>query len=65
MPSCGCAKSSFGRFRQSNRGHIVRWGIRARMKPALAVTDLIPTIHRRPALAALLRAVPEGRPVVL
>ena len=43
----------------------MRWGIRAGMKPALAVTDLIPTIHRRPALAALLRAVPEGRPVVL
>ena len=38
------------------------WDIRARMKPALAVIDLIPNIHRTPALAALRRAVLEGRP---
>ena len=38
------------------------WDIRARMKPALSVIDLIPNIHRTPALAALRRAVLEGRP---
>jgi hypothetical protein len=32
------------------------------MRPALSVIDLIPNIHRTPALAALRRAVLEGRP---
>mgnify|MGYP000706312143 CR=1 FL=1 len=41
------------------------WDIRARMKPALAVIDLIPNIHRTPALAALRRAVLEGRPATV
>ncbi|MEY4697823.1 MAG: hypothetical protein RIT14_2251 [Pseudomonadota bacterium] len=39
------------------------WDVRARMKPALAVIDLIPHVHRTPALAALRRAVLEGRPL--
>lgn len=38
------------------------WEIRTRMKPALGIIDLIPNIHRTPALAALRRAVLEGRP---
>jgi hypothetical protein len=38
------------------------WEIRARMKPALSIIDLIPHVHRTPALAALRRAVIEGRP---
>lgn len=38
------------------------WDIRARMKPALSIIDLIPNVHRTPALAALRRAVVEGRP---
>ncbi|MDM7932329.1 hypothetical protein [Tabrizicola sp.] len=38
------------------------WEIRARMKPALSIIDLIPHVHRTPALAALRRAVLEGRP---
>lgn len=38
------------------------WEIRTRMKPALGVIDLIPNIHRTPALATLRRAVLEGRP---
>jgi hypothetical protein len=38
------------------------WDIRTRMKPALWVIDLIPNIHRTPALATLRRAVLEGRP---
>lgn len=38
------------------------WDIRARMKPALSIIDLIPNIHRTPALAVLRRAVQEGRP---
>lgn len=37
------------------------WDIRARMKPALSVIDMIPNIHRTPALAALRRAVFDGR----
>ncbi|WP_164517158.1 hypothetical protein [Tabrizicola piscis] len=41
------------------------WDIRARMTPALSVIDLIPHVHRTPALAALRRAVVEGRPAVL
>ncbi len=41
------------------------WDIRARMKPALSVIDLIPNVHRTPALAALRRAVIEGRPATL
>lgn len=38
------------------------WDIRTRMKPALSVIDLIPNVHRTPALAALRRAVLDGRP---
>lgn len=38
------------------------WDIRDRMKPALSIIDLIPHVHRTPALAALRRAVTEGRP---
>ena len=41
------------------------WDIRARMKPALSIIDLIPHVHRTPALAALRRAVQEGRPATL
>lgn len=41
------------------------WDIRARMKPALSVIDLIPNVHRTPALAALRRAVVDGRPATL
>lgn len=41
------------------------WDIRTRMKPALSVIDLIPNVHRTPALAALRRAVLEGRPATL
>ncbi len=41
------------------------WDIRARMKPALQVIDLIPNLRRTPALAALRRAVLEGRPATL
>jgi hypothetical protein len=37
------------------------WVIRARMKPALAVIDMIPNIHRTPALAVLRKAAMEGR----
>lgn len=39
------------------------WDIRARMKPALSVIDLIPNVHRSPALAQLRRAVVDGRPL--
>lgn len=38
------------------------WEIRARMRPALSIIDLIPHVHRTPALAALRRAVMDGRP---
>lgn len=41
------------------------WDIRARMKPALSIIDLIPNVHRTPALAALRRAVLDGRPAAL
>ncbi len=41
------------------------WEIRALMKPALSVIDLIPNVHRTPALTLLRRAVLDGRPVVL
>lgn len=41
------------------------WDIRARMKPALSIIDLIPNVHRTPALAALRRAVVEGRPTTV
>lgn len=41
------------------------WDIRARMKPALSVIDLIPNVHRTPALSMLRRAVTEGRPATL
>lgn len=37
------------------------WSIRERMKPALSVIDMIPNIHRTPALAALRKAVLDGR----
>lgn len=37
------------------------WGIRELMKPALSVIDMIPDVHRTPALAALRKAVHEGR----
>lgn len=38
------------------------WDIRALMKPALSIIDLIPNVHRTPALTGLRRAVLEGRP---
>lgn len=38
------------------------WDIRAHMKPALSIIDLIPHVHRTPALSALRRAVQDGRP---
>lgn len=38
------------------------WDIRAQMKPALSIIDLIPNVHRTPALSALRRAVQDGRP---
>lgn len=41
------------------------WDIRARMKPALSIIDLIPDVHRSSALSALRRAVFEGRPPTL
>ena len=41
------------------------WDVRTRMKPALQVIDLIPNVHRTPALAALRRAVLEGRPATM
>lgn len=41
------------------------WDIRTRMKPALQVIDLIPNVHRTPALAGLRRAVLEGRPATM
>ncbi len=41
------------------------WDIRARMKPALSIIDLIPNVHRTPALAALRRAVLDGRHAAL
>jgi len=41
------------------------WDIRTRMRPALHVIDLIPNVHRTPALAALRRAVLEGRPATI
>lgn len=41
------------------------WDIRTRMRPALSVIDLIPNIHRTPALAALRRAVLQGRPATV
>ena len=41
------------------------WEIRSRMKPALSIIDLIPNIHRTPALAALRRAVLAGGPATV
>ncbi len=41
------------------------WDIRSLMKPALTVIDMIPNVHRTPALAALRRAMLEGRPATL
>lgn len=40
---------------------VMLWDIRARMRPALTVIDLIPNIHRTAALTALRRAVLDGR----
>ena len=37
------------------------WGIRELMKPALSVVEMIPDVHRTPALAALRKAAHEGR----
>ena len=48
-----------------NWGPDMLWDIRARLRPALAVIDLIPNIHRTAALTALRRAVVDGRPTVL
>lgn len=36
------------------------WSIRALLKPALSVIDMIPDIHRTPALAALRKAAMDG-----
>lgn len=41
------------------------WDIRTLMKPTLQVIDMIPNVHRTAALAALRRAVFEGRPATL
>lgn len=41
------------------------WDVRERMRPALSVIDLIPDVHRTAALAALRRAVLEGRPATV
>lgn len=41
------------------------WDIRALMKPALSVIDMIPDVHRTPALALLRRTVLDGRPLKL
>ncbi|MDQ2067732.1 hypothetical protein Q9295_15250 [Xinfangfangia sp. CPCC 101601] len=41
------------------------WDIRALMKPALSVIDMIPNVHRTAALTALRRAVIDGRPTTL
>jgi hypothetical protein len=49
----------------SKQGANMLWDIRARMKPALSIIDLIPHVHRTPAVAALRRAVLEGRPATL
>jgi hypothetical protein len=37
------------------------WAIQDLMKPALSVIDLIPDVHRTPALAALRKALQDGR----
>lgn len=37
------------------------WDIRAKMRPALAVIDMIPNVHRTPALATLRKAALDGR----
>ena len=37
------------------------WAIQERMKLALSVIDMIPDVHRTPALAALRKAVLDGR----
>lgn len=39
------------------------WDIRALMKPALSVIDLVPDVHRTPALAMWRQAVLDGRPL--
>ena len=40
------------------------WDIRALMKPALSIVDLLPHVHRAPALAALRRSVIDGKPMI-
>jgi hypothetical protein len=37
------------------------WDIRAKMRPALSVIDMIPNIHRTPALTSLRKAALDGR----
>lgn len=37
------------------------WSIREKMRPALSVVEMIPDVHRTPALAALRKAAQEGR----
>lgn len=41
------------------------WAVRDLMKPALSIIDMIPNVHRTPALATFRRAVLEGKPVTL
>lgn len=41
------------------------WDVRALMKPALTVIDMIPDVHRSHALAALKQVVHDGRPLGL
>jgi hypothetical protein len=42
------------------KGGTMLWSIRALLKPALSVIDMIPDIHRTPALAALRKAAQDG-----
>lgn len=51
--------------RGENGACLMLWDIRARMKPALSVIDMIPDVHRSAALTILRRSVFEGRPTVL
>lgn len=41
------------------------WDVRALMRPALSVIDMIPDVHRSHALAALKQVVHDGRPLGL
>lgn len=43
------------------KGIIMLWVIRARMRPALSVVEMIPDVHRTPALAALRKAALDGK----